>query len=69
MASLILGGYLADTLGIRAIYYTGGALLLLAALIGFGAGTQYGCCGRFAGGVHGAATGRIGRPWPWHALW
>jgi len=34
LASLLLGGVLADTLGIRAVYYTGGALLLAAALSG-----------------------------------
>ncbi len=34
LASLLLGGALADTLGIRAVYYTGGALLLAAALTG-----------------------------------
>ncbi len=34
LASLLLGGVLADTLGIRAVYYTGGALLLAAALTG-----------------------------------
>ncbi len=32
LASLLLGAVLADTLGIRAVYYTGGALLLTAAL-------------------------------------
>ena len=34
LASLLLGGALADTLGIRAVYYTGAALLLAAALSG-----------------------------------
>lgn len=34
LTSLILGGVLADTLGIRAVFYTGGALLVSAALIG-----------------------------------
>lgn len=37
LVSLLLGGYLADTLGIRAVYYTGGALLLVAALTGLSA--------------------------------
>lgn len=35
LASLGVGGLLADTLGIRAVYYVGGVLLLLAAAIGF----------------------------------
>ena len=35
LASLLLGGLLADTAGIRAVYYTGGALLVAAALAGF----------------------------------
>ncbi len=34
LASLLLGGVLADTLGITAVYYTGGALLLAAAAAG-----------------------------------
>jgi len=34
LASLLLGGALADTAGIRAVYYTGAALLLGAALTG-----------------------------------
>jgi MFS family permease len=34
LASLLLGGLLADTAGIRAVYYTGGALLAAAALAG-----------------------------------
>ncbi len=34
LASLLLGGVLADTLGIRAVYYTAGTLLLAAALTG-----------------------------------
>jgi len=38
LASLLLGGLLADTLGIRAVFYTGGALLLAAALAGATAG-------------------------------
>jgi MFS family permease len=38
LASLGVGGLLADTLGIRAVYYLGGLLLLLAAAIGFSAG-------------------------------
>ena len=39
LSSLLLGGLLADTLGIRAVFYTGGVLLVLAALAGF-AGTE-----------------------------
>jgi MFS family permease len=35
LASLLLGGLLADAVGIRAVYYTGGALLAAAALAGF----------------------------------
>jgi len=35
LASLLLGGYLADALGIRAVFYVGGTLLLTAALTGF----------------------------------
>lgn len=34
LASIGVGGVLADTLGITAVYYLGGALLLLAALVG-----------------------------------
>ena len=34
LASLILGGVLADALGIRAVFYVGGALLVAAALAG-----------------------------------
>ena len=34
LASLLLGGLLADAAGIRAVYYTGGALLVAAALTG-----------------------------------
>ena len=34
LASLLLGGLLADAAGIRAVYYTGGALLAAAALAG-----------------------------------
>ena len=34
LASLLLGGLLADTLGIRAVFYIGGILLLTAALAG-----------------------------------
>ncbi len=34
LVSLLLGGLLADTLGIRAVFYTGGALLVVAALAG-----------------------------------
>jgi len=35
LASLLLGGLLADAYGIRAVFYLGGALLLAAALVGF----------------------------------
>jgi MFS family permease len=35
LLSLLLGGVLADTLGIRAVYYLGAALLLAAALVGW----------------------------------
>jgi hypothetical protein len=35
LASLLLGGLLADTAGIRAVYYLGGILLAAAALAGF----------------------------------
>jgi len=34
LASLLLGGVLADAFGIRAVFYTGGVLLLAAALAG-----------------------------------
>ncbi len=34
LASLLLGGALADAVGIRAVFYAGGALLLTAALTG-----------------------------------
>ena len=34
LVSLLVGGVLADTLGIRAVFYTGGVLLLAAALVG-----------------------------------
>lgn len=37
LASLLLGGLLADTLGIRAVFYAGGVLLLAAALAGVAA--------------------------------
>ena len=37
LASLGVGGLLADTVGIRAVYYLGGILLLLAAAVGFAA--------------------------------
>ena len=37
MASLGVGGVLADTVGIRAVYYLGGTLLLVAAAVGFAA--------------------------------
>jgi len=39
LSSLLLGGLLADTLGIRAVFYTGGLLLVVAALAGV-AGTE-----------------------------
>jgi hypothetical protein len=35
LASLMLGGVAADALGIRAVYYLGGTLLLVAGAIGF----------------------------------
>jgi predicted MFS family arabinose efflux permease len=35
LASLVLGGVVADALGIRAVYYLGGVLLLVAGMIGF----------------------------------
>ena len=35
LASLVLGGLVADALGVRAVYYMGGVLLLVAGLIGF----------------------------------
>lgn len=35
LASLILGGLLADTLGIQAVYYTGAVLLTAAAILGW----------------------------------
>jgi len=38
LASVLLGGVLADAFGIRSLYYLGAALLLLAALAGFTAG-------------------------------
>jgi len=34
LASLLLGGLLADSAGIRAVYYAGGALLVSAAAAG-----------------------------------
>ncbi len=40
LASLLLGGLLADTLGIRAVFYTGGILLLAAAATGLAANGQ-----------------------------
>lgn len=39
LASLLVGGLVADTLGIRAVFYTGGVLLLAAALAGVTAST------------------------------
>jgi predicted MFS family arabinose efflux permease len=35
LASLVLGGVAADALGIRAVYYLGGLLLLVAGAVGF----------------------------------
>jgi MFS family permease len=35
LASLVLGGVAADALGIRAVYYLGGVLLLVAGAVGF----------------------------------
>ena len=35
LASLALGGVVADALGIRAVYYLGGVLLLAAGMLGF----------------------------------
>ena len=35
LASLVLGGVAADALGIRAVYYLGGMLLLVAGAVGF----------------------------------
>ncbi|MGI8815700.1 MAG: hypothetical protein ACR2G2_10640 [Pseudonocardia sp.] len=35
LGSLVLGGLAADALGIQAVYYLGGALLLLAGAIGW----------------------------------
>ena len=35
LASLVLGGVAADALGIRAVYYVGGVLLLVAGAVGF----------------------------------
>jgi MFS family permease len=37
LASLVLGGVAADALGIRAVYYLGGVLLLVAGAVGFAA--------------------------------
>lgn len=37
LASLGIGGLLADTVGIRAVYYLGGVLLLIAGAVGFAA--------------------------------
>jgi predicted MFS family arabinose efflux permease len=39
LASLLLGGLLAAAIGIQAVYYLGGALLLLAAAVGWRAAT------------------------------
>jgi hypothetical protein len=35
LTSLVLGGVAADALGIRAVYYLGGVLLLVAGAVGF----------------------------------
>jgi MFS family permease len=35
LASLVVGGVAADALGIRAVYYLGGGLLLAAGAVGF----------------------------------
>jgi MFS family permease len=35
LASLVVGGVAADALGIRAVYYLGGGLLLVAGAVGF----------------------------------
>ncbi|MBA2508784.1 MAG: hypothetical protein H0V32_08815 [Nocardioidaceae bacterium] len=40
LASLVLGGVLTDLFGIRFLFYTGGVLLLVAALAGLGAGPR-----------------------------
>lgn len=37
LVSLLLGGLVADTIGIRAVFYAGGALLIAAALTGLAA--------------------------------
>jgi len=42
LASLLLGGLLADSAGIRAVYYTGGALLVIAAAAGLALAGQPG---------------------------
>jgi MFS family permease len=42
LASLGVGGLLADTVGVRAVYFLGGILLLLAAAVGFAAGRAAG---------------------------
>lgn len=61
LVSLLLGGVLADLLGIRAVFYVGGILLLFAALTG--AVTAVGCgeaehkVARLLTGVQPAATG------------
>jgi hypothetical protein len=53
----VLGGVVADALGIRAVYYMGGVLLLVAGMIGFAglppASTRHGdgrLTARLAGG-------------------
>ncbi|CCG02640.1 MFS transporter [Blastococcus saxobsidens] len=45
LVSLGVGGLVADTLGVRAVYYFGGVLLLLAAVIGFAAARAAGTVG------------------------
>jgi len=53
LASLLLGGLLADAAGIRAVYYTGGALLAAAALAGL---TLAGSAAITAASQHQAGT-------------
>ena len=51
LVSLLLGGLLADTIDIRAVFYTGGALLIAAALTGVAAASAKGLGGlRLNGG-------------------
>lgn len=42
LASLLLGGLLADEVGIRGVYYVGGLLLIAAAMAGLGSWNQLG---------------------------